>query len=147
MSTRIKSLLVITLVMLLAFVLAGCGSSQKTETPHNTVPTQTTVMPNEDPLVFIKEMQQQVVTISEQTKLNKLEDAKKAVEELLKLNDKLAVHITDSKRKEDLGQVIMTLQTEVQKQSPSQSDIDKQIKAVKILLNETDAQMKSYKHM
>jgi hypothetical protein len=103
-------------------------------------------MPNEDPNVFIKDMNQTVAMIIEQTKLNKLEDAKKSAAELVALNEKLSVHVTDAKLKEDLRQGVLAVRDAVQKPSPSQSAIEKSLQDVKNLLNQISNQMKSHKH-
>lgn len=103
-------------------------------------------MPIEDPNVFVKEMRQTLAIITEQSKLNKLEKAKKAAADLVTLQTKLAIHITDAKQKENLSKATLDLQTEVQKQSPSQSAIDKQVEVVKSQLNSISGPMQSHTH-
>jgi predicted XRE-type DNA-binding protein len=152
MKKQLKLFLAVFTLAIFTAVAAGCGSSQTgtSAQDHNSAnnsPTQTTsTMPNEDPNVFIKDMNQTVAMITEQTKLNKLEDAKKSAAELVAINEKLSVHITASKLQEDLRQAVIAVRDEVQKPSPSQSAIEKSLQGVKNLLNQISNQMKSHKH-
>ncbi|MEM5769823.1 MAG: hypothetical protein AAGU23_11455 [Bacillota bacterium] len=147
MHKKVKYFLAASLLMFVP-VAAGCGASQTATPAQNAVSSGQTAanMPKEDPNVFIKEMRQTLATITEQSKLNKLGDAKKATSDLASLQEKLAVHITDAKQRDSLRQGITDLQAEVQKPSPSQASIDKQVEIVKSQLNNLSGQMQSHKH-
>lgn len=143
MNKRIKLLMVI--LVSLALFAAGCGAS-KTAAPTPAPAQSTSSMPNEDPAAFIKEMNQTIAAISEQSKLNKLEDAKKSAADLVALQERLTVHITDAKQKEALHHNVLNLQAEVQKPSPSQSAIDGQLQILKTQLVDLNKQMTGHKH-
>jgi|GEM_PF-5966843 len=149
MKKHLKLCLAVLTLVIVTAVAAGCGSSQTAAPAPNTTETvqnMASVMPMEDPNVFVKDMQQTLMMITEQTKLNKLDDAKKATAELIALQEKLAAHLTDAKQKEGLRQAVLALQAEVQQPSPSQSAIDKQMEIVKKLLNEVSSLLKNHKH-
>lgn len=148
MHKKMKWLITVSLLMIVLLIAAGCGSSQ-TAAPVNTTDSGHNMahsMPMEDPNIFVKDMQQSMTMITEQTRLNKLEDAKKTAAELVALQAKLAVHLTDSKQKEVLGQSVLAVQAEVEKPGPSQTAIEKQMEVVKKLLNEISGQMTNHKH-
>lgn len=144
---KIKLLMIISAITVTTIAFAGCGKSDTTTPVQNSAPAAANfVMPNEDPSVFIKDMNQTITNIKEQTKLNKLEDAKRAAAELIVLNEKLSVHITEAKTKEELQQGVSAIRDEVQKPSPSQSAIEKSLQVVTNVLNQTSNQMKNHKH-
>lgn len=149
MNKKVKYFLAASLSMFV-LVAAGCGASQTAvpaQNGTNSSPTAANMkMPKEDPNLYIKEMRQTLAIITEQSKLNKLEEAKKAAADLITLQAKLAVHITDAKQKDSLRQATLDLQAEVQKPSPSQSAIDKQVEVVKNQLNDIGGPMQTHIH-
>jgi hypothetical protein len=146
MKKKMKLVIAISALAAITLIAAGCGSSKSPSTSEHTPAKSAATMPNEDPGTFVKDMTQTIAMISEQTKLNKLEDAKQASTELIALNDKLGIHVMDAKLQEELRQGVLNIQTEVQKPSPSQSNIDQSLQQVKMSLQQVSNGLKSMKH-
>lgn len=154
MNKKIKCLVALSILLLVALAAAGCGSAQQAAPASNSADSarntdagqnMASAMPVEDPKIFVKDMQLTLGIISEQSRLNNLDGAKKAAASMMALQAKLAVHITDAKQ-EKLRNGILALQAEVEKPGPSQSAIDKQVEVVKGLLNDISGPVQNHVH-
>lgn len=139
-------LLSLALIAILSLVLlAGCGSSN-TQAPATTAAQQKAAssMPNEDPKPIAQDLERKLQDTAAKVKEGKWSDAKIIAAEAIKTNDRLVVHITDTKMKDALSKSVKEVSEAVSASPADQKNAETKIAAALSNLKQTNVQLQGH---
>lgn len=113
-----KYLRFIILTLAAGLLFAGCAKQ-----PPPAPPPPDQVHQMENPNALIDQMSLALTDIDAKVKANKLADAKNSAENLVKLDEQLAPHFTDTTFRDNLHHNVLGLRLELNKPTPSRDSL------------------------
>lgn len=144
-----KKLILLSMVALLSLTVAtGCGSSEKqATTPATSAAAKSAAsMPNEDPGPIAKDLERKLKDTLTMVKEKKLAEAKVIMAEALRTHDRLTVHITDARVKENLKKSIIDVNEAVKASPADQKGTEAKIAAAFEAIKQANDQLEGHKH-
>ena len=141
-------LLSLALIAILSLVLqAGCGSAS-TQAPAAPAAQQKAAgsMPNEDPKPIAQDLERKLQDTAAKVKEGKWSEAKIIVAEAIKTNDRLVVHITDTKLKDALSKSVKEVSEAVSASPADRKSTEAKIDAALNNLKQANVQLQSHSH-
>lgn len=146
---RNKKILLLSLVaILLLVVTTGCGSgdNQAAKPAPATTAKPASSMPNEDPGPIAQDLERKLKDTGTMINENKWAEAKLIVSEALKTTDRLSVHITDPRMKEQLRKSIQAVDAAVKASPADQKSAAAAVSAALEAVRQAAVQLQGHKH-
>jgi hypothetical protein len=131
---------ILAIVLVFAMMVTAIGCTPKQQPPAQPAPQQPKAA-MEDPKPIMSQMTQTVDQISSSAKANQWPQAKQAGATLASLDDRLAPHFTDTAFRDSMHHEIGILNDELNKASPNQAAVEKQVQKVRDLLKQAPSKI------
>jgi hypothetical protein len=102
-------------------------------------------MPNEDPLVFIKDIDKAAQEVVSQVKAGRTMDAQKSVSQLTGGVEKVLPHVTDSALKGELSGAANEIKNSVGSGRPDVFDLEDQVQVLRDIMKRVAVQLRNMK--
>jgi hypothetical protein len=130
---------------IMALLLLGEGRAFGADMNMQSMGGHDASMPNEDPLVFIKDIDKAAQDVVNQVKAGKTIDAQKSVSQLTSGVEKVLPHMTDSALKDKLSGAANEIKSGVNSSQPDIFDLEDQVQALRDIMKQVAEQLQNMK--
>lgn len=136
------------------FLVAGCGSSEKTAAqPPATSQEQasghqghSTTMPKEDPMPMMKDMDKSLQDVVKQVKAGQTMDAQKSAAQLVSTTEKIVPHMMDASLKDNLRKAALDIKDTVNSGKMDPSAIESKVTVMQDIMKKTTSHLQTMQH-
>lgn len=146
---RNKKIFLLSLVATLLLVATtGCGSgdNQAAKPAPATTAKTASSMPNEDPVPITQDLERKLKDTGTMINENKWAESKLIVSEALKTTDRLSVHITDPRMKEQLMKSVQAVDAAVKASPADQKSAAAAVSTALEAVKQAAIQLQGHKH-
>ncbi|MCC5467867.1 hypothetical protein [Pelosinus baikalensis] len=141
-------------IIAVVFLVAGCGSSEKTTVQPTTASQEQAIgheghsaaMPKEDPMPMMKDLDKSLQDVVKQAKAGQTMDAQKSAAQLVSTVEKIVPHMMDANLKDSLRKAAGDIKNTVNSGKMDPSAMESKVKTMQDVMKTTMSHLQTMQH-